>query len=1058
MSDRDNEDEIRDTEWNWLRSGGPLDASLSPHLYVANLWDGRVTGIAAGVSLDETLGYSSSEIEAERSFWLDITHPDDAQRVRAAVGRLLEGFPLFEEYRVFRRDGQLQWIRHAATPVKNEADEVVRVVGILLPGERRGVTSEQIAQFRELIDGIQIAFIVLDLGGRVSFCNKACAPTFGYGTGDEMVGTGIKDIIPEDDWDRFQSTSLPEILNHTWSGEIRLCRRDGTVFPADVVTNVLRDEGGDPTAIYMLSVDVSRRQSARKEISHGRSLLRQFVENMPVAVAMFDTEMRYLVASRRWLMDYRLGDQDIIEKSHYEVFLGVPERWKRMHQDVLAGQTMSSDEDVFTRIDGREEWVRWELRPWYEDDGEIGGLIMYTEVITERKRAEQAVRESRELLSVILDSLVSEVAVIDRNGDIITINEAWRQVARENGDPTLERTGVGVNYLDVCHRSIEAGCEDARVALEGLMGALAGRSTDFEMEYECTVPGKDRRWFVMRASPMLGERGGAVVTHWNTTGRRLAEEALRVSEERYRTVIEGVDAVVFRMRADHHPIMLGGNAEKILGMAKDEYLNHPENWYNKVHQEDKMLLDQALQVIRESRHPGSVEFRVIRTEGDVRWLRAHVNPRYDEDGEFLYYDGVDVDVTEVVELHQHAERHATRVAALARIGRESARSLDPPTIMEVAVENAAKALRCVCGILGIDLVTKRPHMESIAIDEAILTQTSQEVIAEINGALLEITRLESVEDLMQIFPEEVASRARELAGPIVTAPLYAEGIVWGLMACVRCQGGDEFEDDDSWFLTEVAADLSNALTNAGLYRRQARIAETLQRSLIPVIEEVPHLDIATCYLPAVGEAEIGGDFFDLLDFGDGKVGVVVGDVSGKGMQAAILTAEAKYMLRAFASIDPEPTSVVRPLNKAMWNYISEFSFVTLFYGIIDTRRGTISYVNAGHELPLILCTDHQKVRELEVSGPALGIVPDWDYQSSTTTLEPDDFLMCYTDGVTDVPGDRERFGHDRLVKTVARARPKDPGRLLDYVIRAVREFGHGRQPDDQVVFIARPKA
>lgn len=125
-------------------------------------------------------------------------------------------------------------------------------------------------------------------------------------------------------------------------------------------------------------------------------LWRQFVEHTPAAVAMFDREMRYLLYSRRWLEDYGLGDRDITGLSHYEVFPEIPERWKELHRRALAGEVVRCDEDPFPRADGRLDWVRWELQPWRHPDGSIGGIIMFTEVITARKRMEDEVRRSRE--------------------------------------------------------------------------------------------------------------------------------------------------------------------------------------------------------------------------------------------------------------------------------------------------------------------------------------------------------------------------------------------------------------------------------------------------------------------------------------------------------------------------------------------------------------------------------------------------------------------------------------------------------------------------------------
>jgi PAS domain S-box-containing protein len=107
---------------------------------------------------------------------------------------------------------------------------------------------------------------------------------------------------------------------------------------------------------------------------------------------MFDRDMKYLVVSRVWMEVYRLGDQSIIGRSHYEIFPDVPERWREIHRRCLAGATARSDEDAFTRADGTTDWLRWEIRPWHQADGRIGGIILFSEDISARKRGEAAQR------------------------------------------------------------------------------------------------------------------------------------------------------------------------------------------------------------------------------------------------------------------------------------------------------------------------------------------------------------------------------------------------------------------------------------------------------------------------------------------------------------------------------------------------------------------------------------------------------------------------------------------------------------------------------------------
>jgi PAS domain S-box-containing protein len=128
--------------------------------------------------------------------------------------------------------------------------------------------------------------------------------------------------------------------------------------------------------------------------------LRLFVEHAPAAIAMLDREMRYLAVSRRYLVDYRLHETDVIGRCHYDVFPEIPERWKEVHRRCLAGAVEKNDEEPFARADGRTDWVKWEIHPWRTEAGDVGGLMMFTEVVTRRKEAELALQQRHKLESI----------------------------------------------------------------------------------------------------------------------------------------------------------------------------------------------------------------------------------------------------------------------------------------------------------------------------------------------------------------------------------------------------------------------------------------------------------------------------------------------------------------------------------------------------------------------------------------------------------------------------------------------------------------------------------
>ncbi|HEX9294266.1 MAG TPA: ATP-binding protein [Polyangiaceae bacterium] len=157
-----------------------------------------------------------------------------------------------------------------------------------------------------------------------------------------------------------------------------------------------RPASSDPCAGRASAENRAETQRVQGDLRASEDRLRLLIEHTPAAVAMVDLEMRYSAVSRRWLQDYRLANQNIVGQVHYQVFPELPERWKAVYERCLAGATEKCEEDAFMRTDGSMEWVRWEVCPWYDSSGAIGGLLLFTEVITERKDSEQALRDSFE--------------------------------------------------------------------------------------------------------------------------------------------------------------------------------------------------------------------------------------------------------------------------------------------------------------------------------------------------------------------------------------------------------------------------------------------------------------------------------------------------------------------------------------------------------------------------------------------------------------------------------------------------------------------------------------
>lgn len=257
----------------------------------------------------------------------------------------------------------------------------------------------------------------------------------------------------------------------------------------------------------------------------------------------------------------------------------------------------------------------------------------------------------------------------------------------------------------------------------------------------------------------------------------------------------------------------------------------------------------------------------------------------------------------------------------------------------------------------------------------------------------------------------------------------------------------EAEDD---FARRLASTMAFALESSELYATQSEIAETLQGALLTVPRKLPGIDFGYLYRSADKAAAVGGDFYDLFELADGRVGILIGDVSGKGVKAATLTALMRNTIRALAYEDNSPARVMKKTNEVVLSATSSSTFVTLLFAILNTSNGSVIYCSAGHTTGLILKEDG-KVELLEEQSSLVGAFQTTDFKNGRTSLVGGDQLVVYTDGVTEARRDGVLFGQKRLVSAIQELSGVSVKKLPKEIFQVIKEYAQGKLNDDVAI-------
>jgi serine phosphatase RsbU (regulator of sigma subunit) len=308
------------------------------------------------------------------------------------------------------------------------------------------------------------------------------------------------------------------------------------------------------------------------------------------------------------------------------------------------------------------------------------------------------------------------------------------------------------------------------------------------------------------------------------------------------------------------------------------------------------------------------------------------------------------------------------------------------------------------------------------------------------------TRLGQTTELLEPFLE------KGWTGAIVPVATPAE--VVAALSILSFRPGSPITGETVDAALAIAGQAALAIDNARLYAQQKEFADTMQRSLLPRTRPTAAgLEVAEVY-ESSARVEVGGDLYDFVTLDDGRLGVVLGDVTGHGVEATADMAMAKYVFRSLARDHPEPADFLAAVNDVIVDEIAPAKFITMAYLAIDGKRGEVACCSAGHPAPRLVLPDGT-VQALDANGLALGVDSGQTYDEARVVVPPGAAIVVYTDGVIEARRDGELYGVERLDALLARRARFSPRGLALEIAKDARAFAGGELADDLAVVVIK---
>ncbi|MBK9097756.1 MAG: PAS domain S-box protein [bacterium] len=403
--------------------------------------------------------------------------------------------------------------------------DVVLIQAIVRDISERKKSEEQISMLAHAVKSISESVCITDTDGKIIFVNNSFCTSYGY-MYDEIIGKDISLMYSENTPVNLLRKIIPATLKSGWSGELISKRKDGSEFPTSVSTSVIRDENDNPVAFTLIALDITDRKRSENELRNSKQMLQLILDNIPQRIFWKDLDSRYLGCNKNFANDAGvINPTDLVGFSDYDM------PWKSAEADYYRSvdkEVMKKDEPIYkiiepqTHHDGEVAWLETNKVPLHDECGNVVGILGTYEDITERKKSEEALKESEERFRSLIDNMIEAALIIDWDGEIIFANNSAAKLVH------LEDTahGIGKKVFEFLH-------PDFKPQVYAALRRLERNPAPFKDEYIIKTVHNEELWVEsLGINIIFSNKKYILVTLRDITSRKNAEKQLLEAKEK----------------------------------------------------------------------------------------------------------------------------------------------------------------------------------------------------------------------------------------------------------------------------------------------------------------------------------------------------------------------------------------------------------------------------------------------------------------------------------------------------------------------------------------------